>query len=103
MDDEATSHCHLRQLCVGGIATTRPYARYDGSRSVVTIHYFVKPSFAALLLVTRLLRPVPVSGEEHKLLPAAAAKETHVIFPELHEVFPVQASQFALSPGQKFW
>jgi hypothetical protein len=41
--------------------------------------------------------------EEHKLLPAAAAKETHLIFPELHEVFPVQASQFALSPGQKFW
>ena len=68
------------------------------SRSVVTTHHLVEPVFATFLLITRQLRPVPVTGEENKLLPAAAAEETQVIFPELHEAFPVQACQFALSP-----
>jgi hypothetical protein len=42
----------------------------------VTTHNFAEPSFATLLLVTRLLQPVCVSDEEDKFLLAAAAEET---------------------------
>jgi hypothetical protein len=64
----------------------------------VTTHHLVEPDFATFLLITRQLRPVRVSGEENKLLPAAAAEETDVVSPELHEAFPGQTCQFALSP-----